>query len=461
MEPFAQWMLEQEARALLTRLGRVRPFVLQEPMLPAAALAPDAQIAIERFLIAGRRHLRALVENFIDWISSAGSRQVDEQEGQERLTALRLRFNRILTHFDLFENVITQRSETGTGIWLSGLDDVCTDGLYLRGRYYKSAPVICYLDRGIGGSIRRARTRLPGGGANPVAIIKLPRERMVGSGIASSLFHECGHAAAALLGLVESFRPVLNGLIRSGQSDRVAWRLWERWISEITADLWSVARCGIASTTGLMGVVSLPRPFVFRLSAQDPHPVPWIRVKLSAAFGRALYPQPGWDRLVQLWDSYYPLGNLDSSRREVFTRLEKTIPQLVSVLLNHRPDGLRGHSIVEALDINELQPTRLRTLLHRWRSNPQEMYDARPIVTFAVLGQGRMDGRLSPEAESIIIGKLLSYWAVHSSLQSAAATTASMEQRSQCQEQSERKPLITPITKRSTLWQTKSVLTVA
>jgi hypothetical protein len=34
---------------------------------------------------------------------------------------------------------------------------------------------------------------------------------------------------------------------------------------------------------GLMAVVSLPRAFVFRLDARDPHPVPWIRVKLSAA----------------------------------------------------------------------------------------------------------------------------------------------------------------------------------
>ncbi len=48
-----------------------------------------------------------------------------------------------------------------------------------------------------GAAIRRARTRLPGGGDNPVAIIRVPRERMVGSGIASSLVHEVGHQAAA------------------------------------------------------------------------------------------------------------------------------------------------------------------------------------------------------------------------------------------------------------------------
>lgn len=39
---FASWMLAQEARALLTRLARVKSFALHEPMLPAAAILPTA-----------------------------------------------------------------------------------------------------------------------------------------------------------------------------------------------------------------------------------------------------------------------------------------------------------------------------------------------------------------------------------------------------------------------------------
>src|SRR5579872_6611563 len=70
---YALWMLEQESRALLTRLARVKPFVLQESMLPAAGLLPASQVAIERFLIAGRRHLRALVNQFLTWLRSPQS----------------------------------------------------------------------------------------------------------------------------------------------------------------------------------------------------------------------------------------------------------------------------------------------------------------------------------------------------------------------------------------------------
>jgi hypothetical protein len=418
--PFASWALEQEARALLTRLVRVKPFALQESMLPAAALLPESQIAIERFLAGGRKHLRSLVEGFMRWLRSPDAAGADVEEAQRRFTMLRLRFNRVLTHFDLFENVITQRSESDTGVWLSGLDVASSDALRLSGDYYRIPPLICYLDRGVGASIRRARTRLPGGGENPLGIVKVPRERMVGSGIASSLFHEVGHQAAALLGLVESLRPVLRELGQGSGSDREAWSLWERWISEIVADVWSVARSGIASTMGLMGVVSLPRPFVFRVNPGDPHPAPWIRVKLSGALGQAFYPQPGWNRLMELWESYYPIEGIDTRRREIFSRLERTIPALVEVLLNHRPRALRGDSLFEALQTEELYPRRLREALQRWRSEPREMYRARPIVAFAAIGQARADGKITPEEESEVLGKLLTHWALASTLDVAA-----------------------------------------
>ncbi len=207
LSPFASWMLQQEARALLTRLSRVKPLALQESMLPAAALLPESETAIEQFLTHGRLHLRSLVVGFLEWLRSPAAAESDAQTAQKTFTTLRMRFNAVLTHFDVFENVVTQRSENETGVWLSGLDVVSADALHLRGRYYDAPPIVCYLDRGAGGAIRRARTRLPGGGDNPVAIIKVPRERMVGSGIASSLVHEAGHQAAALLSLVESLRP--------------------------------------------------------------------------------------------------------------------------------------------------------------------------------------------------------------------------------------------------------------
>ena len=254
-----------------------------------------------------------------------GRRRMPPCEAQRRYALVRMRFNSILTQFDVFADVITQRSERDNGVWLAGLDDVAADALALPGGYYMPPPVVCYLERGHGAAIRRARTRLPGGGVVDVAIVQVPRERMVGSGIASSLVHEVGHQASVLLDLAPSLRPVLRGL-QSGGGEAIAWQYWERWISEILADLWSVAKVGVAGTMGLMGVVSLPRPFVFRIDLDDPHPAPWIRVKLSAALGEALYPDAQWGSLAAIWDTLYPKAGLSEDRCRLLTILERSMP---------------------------------------------------------------------------------------------------------------------------------------
>jgi len=414
-------MLDQEARALLARLDRVKPFVLTEPMLLAASLLPAAQIAIEHFLAKGRRELKERVQDFLGWLHGEGG-QASPEDIQRRFVFLRLRFNAVLSQLDLFNQVITQRSEYEQGVWLSGLDVVAADALALPD-YYQAPPVICYLDRGVGAAIRRARTRLPGGGHNPVAIIRVPRERMIGSGIASSLVHEVGHQGAALLELVPSLQLVL----RAKQGDArepLVWRLWDRWISEIVSDFWSVARVGIASTLGLIGVVSLPRPFIFRLNFDDPHPTPWIRVKLSCAIGDGLYPHPQWRRLARLWESYYPVADLDDERRGLLARLEASLPEFVSLLINHRPKALRDRSLLEAMNIEQRTPSRLVALFGAWSKAPRQMYRAAPSLVFAVLGQAKADGGLSPEDESDLLAKLLTFWAMRSTLDSSAYCAA-------------------------------------
>jgi hypothetical protein len=420
LAPAASWLLAQEARALLTRLAGVQPFALHVPMVPAAAVSLAAQTAIDRYLMRGRRELRGLVVGFLRWLRGPAGRAATAAEAQRRFTFLRLRFQSGLTQFDIFADALSQRSEHDNGVRLSGLDVVAADALTLPGGYYEAPPVICYLDRGHGAAIRRARTRLPGGGENPVAIIRVPRERMIGSGIASSLVHEVGHQGAALLDLVNSLQLALRDRKSEEERERRAWELWERWLSEIVADFWSVARVGVAATLGLLAVVSLPRAFVFRVSMDDPHPFPWIRVLLSCALGQALYPHPQWDRLAQVWEAFYPTANLDDNRAVLIADLRATLPAFVELLVNHRPEALRGQSLSEVMGLAERQPARLAAYYASWRAAPAAMYTAPPSLVFAVIGQARLDGRISPEEESRLLAELLTHWALRSTLATSA-----------------------------------------
>jgi hypothetical protein len=423
---FAARALAHEARSLLTRLSRVKPLVLVESMLPAASISPLAQIAIEDYLVRGRQELRALVLSFLSWLQGDGAESAEH--AQRRYAFLRLKFNTVLSQFDLFADALTQRSERETGVWLAGLDVVALDALRLPVAGFRTPAVVCYLDRGVGAAIRRARTRLPGGGHNPVAIIRVPRERMVGSGIASSLVHEVGHQGAALLGLVDSLRPVLRA--RQTGERRIAFTLWERWISEILSDFWSVARVGVASTVGLMGVVSIPRPFVLRLNLDDPHPIPWIRVMLSCAMGRALYPHPQWRKLAALWSDLYPLRGLDEQRRRLFEDLQASIPEFVALLVSHRPPSLRGKRLVEAMAVERRQPARLAAQYRTWQRSPSLARRAPPTYALAVIGQAKVDGLLSPEHESRWVADLLTHWALLNTLAVSAACARRVMTRS-------------------------------
>ena len=356
------------------------------------------------FLTKGRRELKERVQGYLSWLHGEGrasAPRTTSSAGSSFSSCGSMRFS---SQLELFHQVISQRSESEQGVWLSGLDVVAADALALP-EYYEAPPVICYLDRGIGGAIRRARTRMPGGGENPVAVIRIPRERMIGSGIASSLVHETGHQAAALLGLVPSLRAGSAGQAAGRSASLCAWRLWERWISEIVSDFWSVARVGVVSTLGLIGVVSLPRPFVFRINVDDPHPTPWIRVKLSCAIGDGLYPHPQWQTGGEalgvllsarpIWTTSAGSCSLASSKPSGIRRdLDRSSPASSARPLAQGSDECRAANSGPA-----------RGALCAWNKAPQQMYRAPPSLVFAVLGPGEGGRRPQPRRRKRSLGE--------------------------------------------------------
>lgn len=417
------WILEMEARSLLTRLERLKPFSLITPAVPAAAVSPAAQTAMEIHMKKGREELGRMVQKYLHWLRGPDGQSATPDQAQQKMAFLRLRFNAIISQFYIFSDVLAQRASYETGVWVAGLDDVAADALSLPENYYEIPPVVCYLDRGQGGAIRRVRTRLPGGELSPVAIIRIPQERMIGSGIASSLVHEAGHQAAELLGLIPSLRPLLKAKSTSSWNG-TAFSLWDKWISEILADFWGVGKVGIASTLGLIGLVSLPRVFVFRIEPDDPHPAPWIRVKLSCAMGAAMFPHSQWRLLSETWDSFYPLHQANADTRRALALLEAGIPEFVELLLNHRPSALRGKSLQEIMPLQERQPRLLARYYDNWSATPEQMKSAHPTLAFAAIGQARINGKITPEQESETLARLLTHWAMRSALDTSSSCAA-------------------------------------
>jgi hypothetical protein len=407
---FETQFLVNEAESLLTRLNGLKPFALNMPMVPAASISDEGLKGITDLLLSGYKELKAKIRSFINWAKDPLNHRVSAAEAQAKYSILKLRFNALLDQLDIFGDVMAQRSEHETGVWVAGLDALAADTIKIDGLYYDAPPLICFLERGHGAAIRRARTRLPGGDLNPVAVIQVPRERMVGSGIASSLVHEVGHQGAALLELVESLRENIRE--RQDASDhKLSWECYYRWISEIIADFWAMAHLGIGATLGLMSVVSLPKYFIFRINLEDPHPFPWIRVKLSLGFGKILYPHAQWARFEQLWERLYPRHDATEKIQELMEQLELTIPAFVNMVINHESPKLGGRKLVDVFPCRNRQPAHLQHLYNLWRFSPDDISKAPPSLLFAVIGQARADANITATKESELLSRWLTNWA--------------------------------------------------
>jgi hypothetical protein len=407
---FETQFLVNEAESLLTRLDTVKPFALNMPMVAAAAVSDDALREITNLIIQGYKELKRKIYDYINWTKKSANIDISTEHAQARYSILKLRFNALLDQLDIFADVLSQRAEHETGVWIAGLDALAKDAIKLNANYYDAPPLICFLERGHGAAIRRARTRLPGGDLNPVGVIQVPRERMVGCGIASSLIHEVGHQGAALLELVESLKEEIKD--RQQQSSyKLGWECYYRWISEIIADFWATAHLGIGATIGLVSVVSLPTYFIFRINLGDPHPFPWIRVKLSLAFGNALYPHPQWSRYEKLWERMYPPGKADQRTQALMQELELTITDFVKMVINHQNEKLNGQRLAEVFPYKTRQPAQLQHWYNLWRFSPDEISKAPPSLVFAVIGQARADANISAIKENQLLSKWLTNWA--------------------------------------------------
>lgn len=387
------------------------PFEMTMPMVRSASVSEEALRLIGKLLDQGKSNLRKSISHFIGSLNSYCGNESDESL-QSKYTALKLRYNQILDQLDIFADVLSQRSEHGTGVWLSGLDALAEDAMKAGKDFYKAPPLMVYLERGHGAAIRRARTRLPGGDENPVAVIQIPRERMVGNGIASSLVHEVGHQCAALLGLTVSLKDEIKKYSETTGGNRHTWHCYERWISEIIADFWAIAQLGVSATLGLMSVVSLPGYFQFRINLHDPHPAPYIRVYLSCMFGKRLFPDPQWDRLWYLWRSFYPVNKLPRTKQDLLRQSENESDRLIDLIVFHKPPRLNGLRLIDLFDIPQRQPDHFREVFQSFRDNSGLLNNMTPILVFAVLGQAKADQRITSKEENLLLKQQLNRWAM-------------------------------------------------
>ena len=114
------------------------------------------------------------------------------------------------------------------------------------------------------------------------------------------------------------------------------------------------------------------------------------------------------------------MRDLAEGRRQLLTLLAAGIPSFVALLINHRPRSLRGQALGEVLSNADRQPESLTALYQAWRASPSRWATASPALAFAVIGQARAAGQVTPEEESRLVANLLTTWALRSTLDTTA-----------------------------------------
>ena len=151
----------------------------------------------------------------------------------------------------------------------------------------------------------------------------------------------------------------------------------------------------------------LPRVFVFRLSLDDPHPIPWIRVKLSCAIGPSALSSPAMGEArhtVGIVLSARGIGRPDGGSYSRFSKRRCRVSwRCWSTIVRALCAANRW---ARSWQTEQRQPARLSNYWRAWRRSPAKMGKASPSLAFAVIGQAKSDGQITPEEESSLLAKL-------------------------------------------------------
>lgn len=263
--------------------------------------------------------------------------------------------------FDTYVDVLTQRHTPELGPLLAGCDVLAWDAMKRdHPALALVEPPLVYCDRGFGAAIIREQIPFPDRSPNPMPLIQIPYSRLREKVLLTSILHEAGHQALALLGLVQVLPRALRAALARGGAPENVRDLYALWSSEIGPDFWTFCLAGPAAATGLRDLLALPPAHVLRISWTDPHPPPYIRVLLAFELCRQQWGRGPWDELEREWKVLYPLARLAPSTRAILEAAARQVPVVGRALLATRFRSLGGRTLTSLFDLGVLEPARLR-----------------------------------------------------------------------------------------------------
>jgi hypothetical protein len=326
--------------------------------------SPAAWASMEEYLrLRLRDRLTAAVAELRLQAAAAGNALAAERphaEVRRQVLALRRRYLQVETILDFYGDAVNSRTNPALAAILRGLDVIAGDSLdmILRRLGIPTPPALVFLDKGLGAAIIRADVRLwDRTSLSPVAAVKLTRHNLSHP---TALLHETGHQVAHLTGWTDELAEALRTAL-TPRSRELA-EAWAGWAGELAADVHAFAQAGWAPLPALANVVDGETADVYRILSGDPHPMPWLRVMVNAAFCRSWYGAGPWDTLAAAWAQRHPTGRAPAEAADL-ARLSVAALDDITRVCTRRPMAAFGGQPLHAVaDPRRVSPAALDSL---------------------------------------------------------------------------------------------------
>jgi hypothetical protein len=330
------------------------------------------------------------------------------------LGEIEMDLSRAFVFFDTYVDVLTQRVSAELGPLLAGCDALARDSLKKSHPTLQQAedPLV-YCDRGFGASMLRGGVQFPSGVRNPIPLVQIPYEKLGRKYTLTSVLHEVGHEAMIRLGLDRELPTTLrSAALEAGGHERVA-DLVGLWSYEIGPDFWAFCGAGPAQAMGAKDVLSLPASSVFRYSATDPHPPPYLRVLLSFEWCRQEWGSGDWDSHDRAWRELYPLRDLSRLAKDFFDAASQLLPAIATALRLRRFKSLGDRRISDLFSREGLEPAQLERAGRGATSGTLDLRGLSSSVQLAVFRRIRDQSLMGEAAIDRVMSRWLRQLAVH------------------------------------------------
>jgi hypothetical protein len=320
-----------------------------------------------------------------------------------------LQLTKAITYFDTYLDILSQRKIPQLGSMLAGCDVIAWDALNKRHPALQIiAPPIVFCDRGFGASIIREGVAFPGRIRNAVPLLQIPYSRLAAKHDLTSILHEAGHEAMIRLGLESQLPLAFKIALKEARAPDSVIDLFALWTSEIGPDFWTFCNSGMAQTSSIKEMLSLPSENVLEILSSDPHPSVYLRVLLSIAWCRRQWGNGDWDAWEREWRTYYPLEIAPNGVRPLLQICERFIPVITETLFRAKFETLNGKSIPGLFDLQSLNPVNIEKFAENAKLGKLDLRKSSPCTQLSIFRFIRDQKNYSEES----IDKIMTNWLV-------------------------------------------------